>query len=314
MKRRVIRHGPSTLIFSLPSKWVKEQNVQKGDELDIDIQGDRLVINTPNNVKKVEQVNLDLTDLDVSPIRHYIRSYYRKGYDEMKVNFNNHYEALNLRTEEIEKTIDRINKEVDRLVGVEIIEQKTDYCIIKDISASNVQDFDHVLRRAFLLLIITSSEIVESIKTGDKKILKTIRKKHNTFSKLASFCLRLLNKKGYSEYQKTIILYHIIATLDKIMDVLKYRAEDLIEVEKPSDEIIEIISDIHESLQIYYHFFYKFDPKTTSTLSKQRWKILKQIDIVGEKMSKKELQIIVGYEHIIELLHELSEARVSLTH
>lgn len=310
----MVQHGPSTLIFSLPSKWVKEHGISKGDELDVIELGNKLIVNSNNNAKKTEQVNLDLTDLDVSPIRHYIRSFYRKGDDEMMVNFNNHYEALNLRTGEMEKTIDRINKEVDRLVGIEIIEQKADHCIIKDISASNVQDFDHVLRRAFLLLIITSSEIVESIKTGDKEILQTIRKKHNTFSKLASFCLRLLNKKGYTEYKKTTILYHIIATLDKIMDVLKYRAEDLIEVDNPSDELIQIVSEIHESLQTYYQFFYKFDPKITGTLSKQRWNILKEIDQVSEKISKKELQIIVGYEHIIELLHELSEARVGLTH
>ena len=33
MQRKVIQQGPSTLMVSLPSKWVKENNIKKGEEL-----------------------------------------------------------------------------------------------------------------------------------------------------------------------------------------------------------------------------------------------------------------------------------------
>jgi hypothetical protein len=36
IKRKVILHGPSTLTVSLPSKWVKNHNIKKGDELNIE--------------------------------------------------------------------------------------------------------------------------------------------------------------------------------------------------------------------------------------------------------------------------------------
>ena len=44
MQRKVIQQGPSTLMVSLPSKWVKENNIKKGEELTVDWTNNQLTI------------------------------------------------------------------------------------------------------------------------------------------------------------------------------------------------------------------------------------------------------------------------------
>ena len=42
MIRKVIQLASRTLVVSLPSKWVKTVNVQKGDEIEVIEKGDQL--------------------------------------------------------------------------------------------------------------------------------------------------------------------------------------------------------------------------------------------------------------------------------
>ena len=48
MKRKVAKIGPSTLMISLPTKWVKANNVKKGDEINIIQNNKELIINSQN--------------------------------------------------------------------------------------------------------------------------------------------------------------------------------------------------------------------------------------------------------------------------
>ena len=44
MKRKAIQLANQTLVISMPSKWVKEQGIKKGDEIDVEEKGKRLMI------------------------------------------------------------------------------------------------------------------------------------------------------------------------------------------------------------------------------------------------------------------------------
>ena len=51
MRRKVIKQGPSTLMVSLPSKWVKNKNIKRGDEINLFEQGEDIII----SLEKKEQ-------------------------------------------------------------------------------------------------------------------------------------------------------------------------------------------------------------------------------------------------------------------
>ena len=44
MKRKIVQHGQSTLTLSLPSKWVKKNNIKKGQLLDVNVSEKGLLI------------------------------------------------------------------------------------------------------------------------------------------------------------------------------------------------------------------------------------------------------------------------------
>ena len=120
MKRNVVQQGTTTLMVSLPIKWVKKYNIKKGEELEVSENGRKLIISTESQIERTAvEVNL----LDNNPIYMYrIVSYaYLNGYDEIKINFT-HFKQLEI----IQKSVEKF------FLGFEIIEQKKNYCIIRN--------------------------------------------------------------------------------------------------------------------------------------------------------------------------------------
>ena len=53
MKRKAIQLASQTIVVSLPAKWVRQQGIKKGDEIDVEERGKELVIgNKMPNKKK----------------------------------------------------------------------------------------------------------------------------------------------------------------------------------------------------------------------------------------------------------------------
>ncbi|MDP7323990.1 MAG: AbrB/MazE/SpoVT family DNA-binding domain-containing protein [Candidatus Woesearchaeota archaeon] len=56
MKRKVNLVGINTLTVSLPSKWVKEHNIRKGDELEMRSENDSLIIGGSYKTQKKKRL------------------------------------------------------------------------------------------------------------------------------------------------------------------------------------------------------------------------------------------------------------------
>ena len=55
MRRKLVKQGNATLMISLPSKWAKENKLDKGDEIILNEYGRDLIVST-EEVKK-ERLN-----------------------------------------------------------------------------------------------------------------------------------------------------------------------------------------------------------------------------------------------------------------
>lgn len=339
MRRKVIKHGPSTLIISIPSNWAKTNNIAKGSELDVVEDGKRLVVNADSaDGQKLLEANVDITGLDRTSIMYAIRSLYRLGYDTANVRFDNSTTDY-FKTGEKLNVISIIHTEVNRLIGFEIIEEKEKSCIIKDMETVSMRDFDNVLRRIFLLLLDTSNDFAEGTKTLNKSLLETIEEKHDTITKFASYCMRLLNKRGHYIPMKTAYYYHIIASLDKVADILKYAARDAIVYNKHlSKNVSEVIDKTTKHLRLYYELFYKYDKPKIVELSKSRYAITalardtkmlcsiciaKAHETMHEPLQKKqakmpsyvvtlEILLATNLSYITEIILDLTEASMAM--
>lgn len=312
--RKVIGFGKSSFVVSLPKSWVEKNNLKKGDLIGLSQEKNHLTL-SPNesSEKPISEINLNLGGLDRTSVLYYIRSAYRKGYEVINVKFDDQT-CTHFRTKEDKNVLSVIHEEVNRLVGVEIIQQKKDMCIIKSISEPSFKDFDTILRRIFLLLNDITLDLVQGVETNNKILIETIEEKHNTISKFASYCLRTLNQKGYQNPENSYFLYHIIATLDKITDTIKYCARSISNIKnKFNKESIMILKGISDSIRMYNELFYKFDIKKVIDLSENRDDVKNRIkELSNKKIPYSEMLILNDMKGILELLLDLTEARISM--
>jgi len=149
----------------------------------------------------------------------------------------------------------------------------------------------------------------------DFVLLETMEEKHDTITKFVSYCLRLLNKFGYPDAKETTTYYHIIATLDKLIDIIKYAGRDLLEFKPvPKRETKLVLDSIHNCIEVYLDLFYKFDTKKVVIFTENRDKAIKLLNTNLKKISPEEVKVLTSLHQILELLVDLTEARMSLKH
>ncbi|MEK6942672.1 MAG: AbrB/MazE/SpoVT family DNA-binding domain-containing protein [Nanoarchaeota archaeon] len=311
MKRKVIQIANSTMLVSIPRKWAQKYGVKKGDEIEVEENGNKLVIGADAGVE-LKNIEVDITGLNRTMIIYYIQNLYRCGYDEIKVIFNSPVVKYLRKNEEV-SVISILHKEANRLLGYEIIQQKDNFVIIRDISTSSIKEFDTVLRRIFLLINDVSSDLLKGMSENNKPLLQTIEEKHDSITKFISYCLRLLNKYGYPDHRKTSMFYHILATLDRSVDVFKYAARDILALKKGvSPKTVNLYKMIDEEVKLLHQFFFNFDTKKVDELYTKRNEFLSSLNGQKSKMSADDILLISKLSLVMELFLEIEVSRMGV--
>ena len=243
MKRKVIQIANSTQLISLPRKWTLKYGVKKGDELDIEEDGYKLLITT-ESVPQTKDIEVDVSGLTPRLADRFMARAYQKGYDTITLKYDKPELAI------------AIQEKVKELLGFEVMEHSKDTLIIKSISPKLDIDFDSSLRRAFLIVIDMADTCLEAFTKGDNKTLENLYHKDFDVNKFCYFCLRFINK-GFSGGFGTYILYYLIESLEDIGDEYKALAKHLAKIKTRKKNLINIISKINELTKIGYEFFYK---------------------------------------------------------
>ncbi len=249
MRRKVIQIAESTQLVSLPRKWALQHNIKKGDELEIEEKGSQIIISTEKG-PPVEKAELNMEHLEPMTLR-YIVALYKKGVDEISVTFDH--------PTKIKVVQDSIGKEA---VGFEITEQTPTSCIIKHVSGE-LEDFDPILRRTFLLLDSMAKQTYEALKNDRLDDLKNAAFLEEANNRFTTTCRRLLNKKGYKDNKKIGPLYYIIEDLENIADQYKYLCMYFYQKKdkkiKFNKKALAIFKDTNDLLSKFYELFYKYD-------------------------------------------------------
>jgi phosphate uptake regulator len=310
-QRKLLQHGASSLTLALPMPWLKERGLKKGDSLFVDKEGSKLILSTEESIK-IEKISIDITKLDRTSIILYIMSLYRFGYNEIEVKFDK--QTATYYREQVEIPVSAaVHKIVNRLIGAEVVEQSENRILIRYITKEAEEDFKVVLRRAFLLMNETADTLLEGIKKQDINRIRSVEEFHDNINKFVSYSLRLLNKYGYPDVKQTCFYYHIIATIDKIVDVLKYNARDLHTYNKKFNPItLSIWKQINDSIRMYYDMFYSFDLETVDKLSYNRDHVKNLITKNMRKIPHEELLFLNNMKHILEIILDLTDFRMGL--
>ena len=312
MKRKINLVGKNTLTVSLPQRWVKKHGIKKGNELNIEEKDNNLLVSVEEISTKLSMIEVKVDGLDKDSLIFLLRGLYLRGYDQIKFIFSDPY-ILHYRVNKKVTISSVIHKEVGICQGLDIIQERGDFIVMKNISVSSIKEFDTLLRRIFLLLIDTTHDLYIGAKNRDYALLETFQDKHDTITRLINYNLKILNTIGYSNYKNTLILSNILSLLDVVIDILKNIARDIIEVKmKIGSKALNVLNKIYESIKLYDSLFFNFSLDKTEKFVKSRTEIVNAIKENINDLSKDDMRVLVMAEHTLEILRDTYPSRMAM--
>jgi len=287
MKRKLVKQGQSTLMISLPAKWIKENNLSKGSEIDLEIiKGNLHIIPTVKKEKKKE-IRLKLNNLTESAIRTLITNTYRKGYELVDVEFDNETQY---------QVLSKVVK--NKLIGFDILEKKDKKCVVENITEPSSEQFENIMLKVFFnikeLLDITKKRFSGELDLDYQEVEERIVGYDN-------FCRRVIAKNNSKNLLWTFLtlinhaqreLYHLNKYINK----------------KQSKGAVELLEDCENIFSLIKEAFYKKDLKTIEIVHELEKRLIYN---KGRKLLKKENDPIVIY-HIMVSIREFYQSNSPL--
>ncbi len=301
MKRKVIQLGGKTSVISLPSNWIKNYNIQKGDELNVEESSNSLIIKPDKQTSEKRKITIDIENFNERTLRYATSAIHKIGYDEITLRYDSP-KLLNV--------IDHLTKNL--LLGFIAIDQTPKKIVLKSISNEVESEFNSTLRRAFLVTNSLANSTLEAIESKNFQILPSLLNLENTNNQLTSFCLRLINKGFYKEKEKISFIVPIIWNLEKIADEYKYICNQLsknnLEIQ---NEIIKILKETNQFFNSYYELVYNFSPEKLNDLVDKKTELKEKIIKIKPK-TEHELFLTNTISTIISKTSDMSSSIFAL--
>ncbi len=280
MKRKAVRQGPGTIGVSLPTAWVRKYNVAKGQELDLQIKDNTIIISVEGTEKESKR-EFNVSDLNGFFQWYFVHYFYQKGYDEVLIRHD-------------DPEVGRIIAEqVAGIMGFEIVEQGKQFTRIKALMMTDLQKFDDVLRKAFLVTIQMGDKVIEAVSKKDFSYLKDIARDEKINNKYCDLCQRILNKK--KETTNSTYLYIISRELERLCDFYKFLCEDW----NKNVSVLPSFVEVHNYVKLYYELYYVFDREKAERFFAQKYSLLTQL---RKKIKKAYSDDILVLSHCINIV------------
>jgi phosphate uptake regulator len=248
MKRKIIKIADTTYVVSLPLKWVRERGIVKGQEVELQEENNNIIMSFGADSAHTYKYEIDVGNLVKVPDR-YVTALYRRGVDEITIRYSQPKTCNSIQTCLSEQTI-----------GMEIISQKKDFCVIKDLTGQELKDFQPVLRRIWLLIKEMAADSLALALSKDIDGLKNMFYRDRDINKFSNYCCRiLLNDSSISDY-KRVVYFHFIRNLEEVADSYKdFCLYYCRETPKLNEKIMSMFKRINTYYESFYGLFYNFN-------------------------------------------------------
>lgn len=242
MQRKLIQLSPSTAVVSLPASWIKKNKLTKGKSISLEEQENKLIISA--STKKTEKdITANVKEFSDKLIWRYFDALYVAGYDN-----------ITLLTRDSKQSA-LIGTIIKYFPGLIIEEERKNVVRILDIADVPSESFDKMLTRIFHITITILEDSIEAIKSKDFDVLKAMKKRDYHINSYASYCLRQLNKFGYSNQSKTSILHTYIKLLEMMADnICVYLSSIATSKINKIQEISAILNLYKQTFSLHYNY------------------------------------------------------------
>ena len=192
--RKVQKTGGSTLIVSLPKKWVNEIGIKNGDSIGFIQQPDGSMLLSPKITEK-KTSRRRIVNVDGVEPEHLLRnmiSIYMAGYNIIELKSDKRI------LPEIRETIRGFSR---KIIGPEIIEETTDSVTLHDLVEPGDLPLDKGIGRMYLITKSMHNDAVTALKERDISLADDVIARDNGVNRLYWLVLKqynlLLNDPGF---------------------------------------------------------------------------------------------------------------------
>lgn len=303
--RKVVGFGKSSLIVSLPKRWVDLHDVKQGDSLGIEQLEEGLLILPRGKTNRVDRdlsITVDIDGLSKGQIKREIIRYYI-----------NDYNRLNLIGKDILSQTNAIRKMLSDMVAFELIEQSKNKIIIKDFLDMNSLSLLNLVKKIDMVLRAMFIDFKPEI---DEEGALNISERDRDINKLTYLIFRTVkfiqNHPGLSTDVDGIELMKYWVLTDKIetiADQVKRIARLFISMKltkKKKECLFEKFQLLHKRYLSTLKAFYNMDVQLAYQLSDGKKDAFKNLETLFLEL-KPEPTTISIYEKLKELLTNLND-------
>ena len=291
MQRRIIQQSASSMGISLPSKCIKENNLKKGDSLNLEIVKKTIQITSDKKQTEKRHISLNIPSSRETAVRMLIVSAYRLGYDTIKVNVQ---EKNNFNS--IKKLINQIAEK--NLIGFEMISSSKEGVIIESVAEPDYDNFHVLIEKQFFII----QGIIENL------LMENISHSSNLVQKYDNFLKRCISKRILSIHNDPS-LWQMLTYLTRIsrscLYFNKYLQKSHVKLSNKEEKLFNEVKELFIQLKNSY---FKKDQKLLFSLHEKHHKILRE-DI--HSLMKKNNPVAIHF--IAEILDNIYYTTSSIT-
>ncbi|MBI4154255.1 hypothetical protein HY501_02885 [Candidatus Woesearchaeota archaeon] len=291
MNRKVIRLGNQAHVLTLPIQWVRENGVSTGDELEISVAAEKLVISAKKQKRQSKTLSINIQSDEFNIFRAALIEAYTLGYDKVLVTTDAKHakEYLNLITSRY-------------FFGFEVVKQQKNVYEIENISEPELDKFETIFRKLFLLCI----EVLKNITEGSIEQTSSFEKLER-MEKYNNFCKRSITKKiATLETESIPYLWQILSYLTKFKitsrALLEFQKKERIQLTK---EARKILTRILENLESTYTSFYSHNLELIGRVYEKNKDLLLTVTFGLKPKNRKEFQMfsyLLEYQRLISYM------------
>ena len=291
MKRKAIQLANQTIVVSLPAKWVREQGIKKGDEIDIEENKSQLIISSESKALTEKKI-IDISKIEKT-YKRIMGAALKAGYSEIEIKFNS-YKQLKIIEDHIRFAFSTFT----------IANQTKDSIILKRFYKDDYENYESVLKRYFLLNNYLAEETGKAFEKNDFDWMKQNTIIKSDLNRLADYCRRSINLNSNLNFKRPAPLYTIIEVLldnaSAYREACNYAADEKIKIHQNLKKFVKEIANYQNQ---FYNLFYNFSLEKNEEFAIQYGSIQKKLDELDLEVSKKELKLLHFFEVILLSLY-----------
>jgi phosphate uptake regulator len=182
--RRLQKIGSSILI-SLPSQWIKNNNLRKGSIVPVDINRDNSISIFPSEdtAEDAKEVAIPYSPASMDSLVNQVYGAYLLGYDVIRIKANSQISF---------EDADRVKKAMRKLVGLEIVDEDGFHISAQFLLDANTLDAEKILRRMSAIVAGMYRDLFEAIKLKENSIRRVISGRDDEVDRQYFLLVRLI--------------------------------------------------------------------------------------------------------------------------